>query len=387
MKHLLLLLLPLMLIVSCDQPDKKESESTGELPASVASLPAAEGFRTGVNGKETGLYILSYPNGIQAAITNYGGRLVSLLVPDNEGKLVDVVLGFNSVTEFVESGEAFFGATIGRFGNRIGKGQFSLNGKSYQLPINNEPNTLHGGPDGFHNVVFDARRTDERTLVLSYLSPDGEMGFPGTLSVTVTYSITDEGYLQIDFDAETDQPTVVNLTNHAFFNLNGEGSGTINDHLLMIPASTYTPVDETLIPMEGVAEVVGTPFDFTHETAIGSRVGTENEQLRFGSGYDHNFILDAGKTDDLHFGAMAIGDQSGIYMEIWTTEPGMQFYGGNFLKGEQIGKAGKAYDFRTAFCLEPQHFPDSPNRSDFPSTVLNPGDKYHTVSQYRFSAE
>lgn len=341
-------------------------------------------FSDSLHGKKTGLYTIQ--NGsVKAQFTNYGARLVGIWVPDKNGVSTDVVAGFASVKEYVESTEPFFGATIGRFGNRIAKGQFELKGKRYQLPLNNGPNTLHGGKKGFQKIVWDVHQPDATKLVFSYLSKDGEEGFPGNLTVKVTYSITDDAGLKMEYEATTDQTTIVNLTNHAFFNLNGEGSGKILEHQLTINADKYTPVDSTLIPTGELANVKGTPFDFTKPETIGARIRIPNEQLKNGKGYDHNFALSSAKKNGMRHAARIIGDKSGIQMDIYTQEPGLQFYSGNFMRGKNILKSGAKDLFRTAFALETQHFPDSPNQPSFPSTVLNPGEKYHTVSVYKFS--
>lgn len=350
-------------------------------------LPAAKNFQKEIDGKPTNLYVLTNKQGVKAAITNYGGRLVSLWVPDTSGKMVDVVLGFNSLDDYVNAVEPYFGATIGRYGNRIAKGKFTLDGKTYNLFTNNGPNSLHGGKKGFQAVVWDAVQPDAHTLELHYLSKDGEEGYPGNLDVKVVYSLTDSNALQIHYTATTDRKTVLNLTNHAFFNLNGEGSGTINDHILMINADAYTPVDATLIPTGKIVKVEGTPFDFRTPTAIGARVDADDQQLKFGGGYDHNFVLNKNSGDALSLAATAWGPQSGVFMEVYTDQPGLQFYGGNFLKGKDKGKSGKFYEYRTAFCLETQHFPDSPNHPTFPSTVLEPGKMYQTTSVYRFTVK
>lgn len=349
------------------------------------SLPDKKLFQDTIDGKMTDLYILKNKNGMTGVITNYGGRLVSLFVPDKNGKLTDVVVGFGSVQDYIKSTEPYFSATIGRFGNRIAKGKFSLDGKQYFLFTNNGPNTLHGGKKGFGDVVWDASQSNDSTLELHYLSKDMEEGFPGNLDVKVTYTITKSNEFKCDYLATTDKKTVINLTNHAFFNLNGEGSGTINNHVLQINADQYTPVDSTLIPTGKNVVVEGTPFDFKQPTAIGARVNdTTNKQLKFGKGYDHNFVLN-NATAAMKQAATITGDKSGIVMTVFTQEPGLQFYGGNFMKGKNTFKGGSKDNFRTAFCLETQHFPDSPNQPGFPSTVLEPGQTYKTSSLYRFS--
>lgn len=322
---------------------------------------------------------------MKIAITNYGGRIVSWMVPDKNGNFDDVVLGFNSIEGYLNANEIYFGALIGRYGNRIDEGKFILNGTEYPLAKNNGPNHLHGGPGGFHNVVWDAKQLDKQHLRLEYYSKDGEEGYPGNLKVQVLYILNDNNELKIDYTAVTDKETVVNLTNHAFFNLAGAASGTINDHQLMINAREYTPVDATLIPTGEIAPVKDTPFDFTTSTAIGKRLNQENQQLDYGKGYDHNFILDKEEQGTLSLAARVHEPQSGRVMEIYTTEPGIQFYGGNFLDGSDTGKEGKPYEFRTAFCLEPQHYPDSPNHSNFPSVVLTPDSVYHSLSIYKLS--
>ncbi|HEV7332798.1 MAG TPA: aldose epimerase family protein [Flavisolibacter sp.] len=359
-----------------------DSSANGKAANSAPVLPDRKAFQTTIDGKQTDLYVLKNNNGMTAAFTNYGGRIVSLHVPDKDGKMRDVVVGHGSVMDFVNSGEAYFGATIGRVGNRIAGGRFTLDGKEYTLAKNNGPNTLHGGKKGFQAVVWDATQPNDTTLVLHYLSPEGEEGFPGNLDVTVTYSLTSDNGFKCDYKATTDKRTVVNLTNHAFFNLNGEGSGTINNHILQINADRYTPVDSTLIPIGKIEPVAGTPFDFRQPTPIGQRVDQDNEQLRFGKGYDHNYVLNG---SGMKKAATVIGDQSRIQMDVYTEEPGLQFYGGNFMQGKNTFKGGSKDEFRTAFCLETQHFPDAPNQPNFPSIVLSPGETYQTTSVYKFS--
>ena len=322
---------------------------------------------------------------MQVVLTNYGSRIVSIVVPDKNNNPTDVVIGFDNVKAYTDPTEPYFGAIIGRYGNRIAKGKFSLNGQQYTLATNNGPNSLHGGNDGFSDKVWDATQADDRTLELTYLSKDGEEGYPGNLQVKVTYTLSDDDALHIAYEATTDKTTVLNLTNHAYFNLNGQGSGSIENHLLMIDANNYTPVDETLIPLGLVDPVAGTPFDFRETTAIGARINADNLQLQYGKGYDHNFVLNAYDHTKLELAARAIGDQSGIMLEVFTQEPGVQLYTGNHLKGDHMLKGGARDNFRTAFCLETQHFPDSPNQPSFPTTVLEPGEVYRTATKYRFS--
>ncbi|MEL6695924.1 MAG: aldose epimerase family protein [Bacteroidota bacterium] len=373
-----ILILTALWIFSCqDTAYQQKKEKLGE-----PVMPNPSGFQ-GENG--TDLFILEHDAGIKAAITNYGGRLVSLWLKDRDGKWRDIVLGFDNLSQFKEVSERYYGATIGRYGNRIAKGSFQLNGTTYQLPKNNGPNTLHGGPEGFHEQIWEATPKGPHALTLQYQSPDGEMGFPGSLLISVEYSLTDDPGLNISYHVKTDQPTVVNLTNHAFFNLNGEGSGTINDHVLMIPAEYFTPVDSTLIPLGKVAPVQKTPFDFRTPKRIGQEMEQNHIQLIYGKGYDHNFVVAGERSDSMHLSARVYGDKSGIQMEIYSQEPGLQFYGGNFMDGSHKGKSGQPYAFRTAFCLETQHFPDSPNQPTFPSTVLMPSESYQTQTLHRFS--
>lgn len=341
-------------------------------------------FEAEIENKKTALYWIEN-NGLKAAFTNYGGRLVGLWLADKNGKLTDVVVGMNSVTGFQKSTEPYFGATIGRVGNRIAKGKFTLEGKHYNVPINNGENALHGGKKGFQDVVWNAEKTNPHTLVLTYTAADMEQGFPGKLEVKVTYTITDDKTLKMEYEATTDKTTLVNLTNHAFFNLNGEGSGSILGHKLQLYANKYTPVDTGLIPTGTLEDVAQTPFDFLDEHSIGERIEMTNEQLKFGKGYDHNYVLNGTIKKGMNHAATITGDLSGISMDIYTAEPGIQFYSGNFMQGKNTFKSGAKDDFRTAFALETQHFPDAPNQPNFPSITLKPGKKHQTVSYYQFS--
>ena len=376
-------------VAGCNN-DTTETTVTTErdsVTTTTTMLPSAAGFQQTIDNKKTDLYILKNSNGMQAAVTNFGGRLVSLLVPDKDGKLTDVVIGFDSVLQYQASTEPYFGATIGRYGNRIAKGKFTLDGKQYSLATNNGTNSLHGGKKGFQYVIWDAKQMGDSVLELTYLAKDMEEGYPGNLQVKVTYSLTNENELKLDYEATTDKKTVVNLTNHAFFNLNGQGSGTINNHEMMINADSYTPVDSSLIPTGKNEPVANTPFDFRLPTMIGKNVDADNTQIKNGEGYDHNFVLNANKGTGLNTAAMVTGDKTGIVMEVLTQEPGIQFYGGNFMHSKNKMKDGGMDDFRTAFCLETQHFPDSPNQPAFPSTILEPGKTYKTSSVYRFSTK
>ncbi|HET8830269.1 MAG TPA: aldose epimerase family protein [Pelobium sp.] len=373
----------LVVLSACSNNNTESSSSQDSLSAVMVDSAR---FDTTINGKEVKMYTLSNKNNMKAVFTNLGGRIISLLVPDSAGKLTDVVVGYASAADYQNSTEPYFGATIGRYGNRIAQGKFTIDGKEYQSSLNNGENMLHGGKEGFQSKVWDATQVNEQTLVLNYLSKDGEEGFPGNLNVKVTYTLTDENELKIDYEATTDKTTIVNLTNHAFFNLNGEGSGTILNHTLQIFGDEYNPVDSTLIPT-GIEKVAGTPFDFTQPTKIGERIENENQQLKNGKGYDHNYILNGKKGMGMTHAAVVSGDQSGIVMNVYTQEPGLQFYSGNFMEGKNTFKGGAKDDFRTAFCLETQHYPDSPNQPSFPSTELKPGETYKTSSIYKFSVK
>ncbi|WP_316835107.1 aldose epimerase family protein [Pedobacter nutrimenti] len=375
-----LLLAALIFTASCKSSSNHGGHTATDLDSGIISTKA---FEKKIDGKEVHLYTLENNSGCKALITNYGGRLVSLLVPDKNQHLVDVVAGFDSVDGYQQSTEPYFGATIGRYGNRIAKGRFTLDGKVYTLFTNNGPNTLHGGKKGYQDVVWEAEVQDKQSLELTYLSKDMEEGFPGNLNLKVIYTLTDDNALKISYEAVTDKNTIVNLTNHAFFNLNGEQSGTILKHLVKINADKYTPVDSTLIPLGTLAMVKGTPFDFTVAKTIGDRVDALNDQLKNGKGYDHNFVLNSHTPDQPV--AVVTGDQSGIVMSVYTDQPGLQFYSGNFMQGKNTMKGNHKDNFRTAFALETQHFPDSPNQKSFPSTVLKPGEKYNSVSTYKFT--
>lgn len=333
-------------------------------------------------------YTLTNANGMQVNILTYGGIVQSIVVPDRRGHMDNVALGFDNLDDYVNR-SPYFGAIIGRYGNRIANGTFELAGKTYQLAINNDPNTLHGGDKGFDKYVWNAAEVPSAAgvaLKLSRVSPNGEENFPGTLTVDVTYTLTGRDELRIDYHATTDQTTVVNLTNHSYFNLAGEGNGNILDHRLMLNAGAYTPVDDTLIPTGEIAPVAGTPMDFTKERAIGERIRNNFSQLVIGHGYDHNYVLYRPNPSEntLSLAARVHDPRSGRRMEIFTTEPGIQFYSGNFLDGTLIGPSGRMYRQGDGFALETQHFPDSPNKPNFPSTVLQPGQVYQTTTVYHF---
>lgn len=333
-------------------------------------------------------YELKNTAGLHLAVTDFGCRIMDLFVPDRNGNMADIVLGTYDEDRYEHygCGERFLGATIGRFGNRIAEGRFTLDGKSYELARNNGRNALHGGILGFDMVRWKVECATESGMVFRYLSRDGEEGYPGNLDVKMTYELTGGNDLVIRYEAFTDKPTVVNLTHHSFFNLHGEGCGTVNDHILTINAGRYTPVDANLIPTGEMASVAGTPFDFRTPSEIGLRLDFGNEQIRFGGGFDHNWVLDRRDMVSLEKAAELYDPISGRVMEVFTTEPGLQFYGGNYFDGTMLGKNGKPYIKNCSLALEAQHFPDSPNRPEFPSTILRPGEKYSQTTVYRFSA-
>jgi aldose 1-epimerase len=342
------------------------------------------------DGQTVDLYVLSNKHGMTAAITNFGATLVSLKVPDRDGKIADVVLGYDNPADY-ETGKAYFGGTIGRYGNRIAHGKFTLDGVTYSVPTNDGENSLHGGVRGFNKRVWTAREVSSdagEALELTYLSKDGEEGYPGNLKVKVVYTVlADQNALKIEYTATTDKATVTNITNHSYFNLAGQGNGNILQHQLTLFASQFTPVDATLIPTGKLEGVRGTPFDFLQATAIGARINQDDQQLKFGKGYDHNWVLDKSSEGALSLAARAYDAQSGRILEVSTTEPGVQFYSGNFLDGTVHGKDGNVYGYRSAFCLETQHFPDSPNHANFPSTVLKPGQTLRSTSVYKFTVQ
>ncbi len=374
MKILTLTILVAFTLVFCSQ--KK--------PNSVIS---PEAFHKMVDGKQVELFTLTNENGVEMSVTNYGGRIVSLIVPDQSGKLDDIVLGYDNIDDYLNGNEQYFGATIGRYGNRVAKGAFTLDNLQYKLPINNPPNSLHGGTKGFSSKVWNAVQKGKSELELTLISPDMDEGYPGELKVMLKYQLTEKNEVCIFYSAKTSKSTIINLTNHTYFNLHGAGNSDILDHKLYLNANQYTPVDSTLIPTGKIETVGQTPFDFTNPVVIGARINDKNEQLTFGKGYDHNFVLNKKAGEPISFAASLYDPLSGRYMEVFTNEPGIQFYSGNFLKGKEIGKKHKPYNFRSALCLESQHFPDSPNHPDFPNVVLKPGEIYSSVCVYRFSVK
>lgn len=342
-----------------------------------------ESFGKLPSGEEVRLYTLKNANGMEARIMTYGGVVVSLKTPDRDGNLADVVLGFDDLAGYLGD-EPYFGALIGRYGNRIGGAKFALDGKTYTLAVNNGPNALHGGLKGFDKVNWKVESAGARSLALSYVSADGEEGYPGELRVKVTYTLTDNNGLRLDYEAVTSKPTVVNLTNHSYFNLKDDGASPILDEVLTLNADRFTPVDETLIPTGELRPVEGTPFDFRQPTVIGARIDADNDQIRYAGGYDDNWVINR-TGDGLVKAATVYDPTTGRVMEVLTTQPGVQFYTANFLDGTLTGKGGIVYARRSALCLETQHFPDSPNKPEFPSTVLRPGETYSNTTIYRFS--
>ena len=374
---------------SCGTNKSAESSSPGA--SSTERKPISlkqESWGRGPDGQDVQLFTLQNQAGMQARIMNYGAIVVSLTAPDRNGQFEDVVLGFDSLDGYLKT-HPYFGAVVGRYGNRIAKGRFKLNGKEYQLATNNGPNALHGGLKGFDKRVWTPQDVSAAagapSLQLSYRSIDKEEGYPGVLNARVTYTLTDSNELKLEYHATSDQDTVVNLTNHSYFNLKGPGAGTILDHEIMINADRFTPVNATLIPTGELRPVEGTPFDFRKPTRIGARIDQADQQLKFGGGYDHNFVLN-GVQGTVSLAARVTESTTGRVMEVHTDQPGVQFYTGNFLDGTITGKGEKVYQKRYGFCLETQHFPDSPNQPAFPSTVLKPDDTYRSTTIYRFSA-
>ncbi len=377
----LIWLLALIAVVGCTN---KQKEAPGE-QTTLSGLKRSD-FRSVVNGDSTDLYVLTNANGMEVTLTNYGGRIVSVMVPDREGNLKDVVLGFDNIDDYVNV-DNNFGATIGRYGNRIANGKITVEGVEYQLPQNNFGHTLHGGPEGFHKKVFHAVQPDSQTVVFTYLSKDGEAGFPGNLDVKVTVTLTDDNAIDLQYEATTDKETVVNLTNHSYFNLTGDGNNTILNDLLTLNADAFTPVDDTFMTTGEISPVEGTPMDFRTPTAIGERINNyDYEQLKNGDGYDHNWVLNT-NGDISQVAATVYSPVTGIQLDVYTNEPGIQVYTGNFLDGTVTGKNGAVYAKRNAICLETQKYPDSPNKPDWPSPYLKPGEKYTSRCIYKFSVQ
>jgi aldose 1-epimerase len=377
----IVLLLVVITVVACTN---NKQETNTEL-ATLSGIKRSD-FQSSLNGDSIDLFVLSNANGVEVSITNYGGRIVSVMVPDRDGNMKDVVLGYDNIDDY-RATDNNFGATIGRYGNRIAHGKITVEGVEYQLPQNNFGHTLHGGPEGFDKKVFKANQIDNQTLELTYLSEDGEAGFPGNLSVKVTMILTNDNAIDIQYEAETDKETIVNLTNHSYFNLSGDANKTILNDVLTINADQFTPVDDTFMTTGEILTVEGTPMDFRNSNVIGERIDNyEYEQLKFGDGYDHNWVLNTG-GDISQLAASVYSQETGILLEVYTTEPGLQVYTGNFLDGTNVGKYGAVYNKRNAICLETQKYPDSPNKSNWPSPYLKPGETYTSRCIYKFSVE
>lgn len=347
-------------------------------------------FEKVIDGKQTSLYTLENKNGVKVTLTNYGGKIVNLWLPDRSGKQADIILGFNTIDEYVK-GSKSFGATVGRYANRIAKATFTLDSIEYHLPVNNGPNTLHSGPEGFYSKVFDAREIDTpdgKAVEMHYLSPDGENGFPGTLDFYVTFKLTEKNELEINYKATTDKPTVLNVTNHSYFNLRGEGNGEVTGMEVVINADSIAEVaDKEMIPTGTYRNIMNTPMDFNKSRVVGLYIDADYDQLKYGGGYDHAWILNKKEPGELSFAASAYEPVSGRIMEVFTTEPSIQFFTGNSLNGSQIGKSGTGYARRSGFCFETQHVPDSPNHPNFPSTVLRPGETFNSTTIYKFGVK
>ncbi len=375
MKKITILGLSLLLISACTSKEIKMTES-GLLK---------NNFQTEVNGKKTDLYVLRNKNNMEVCVTNFGGRIVSIMVPDKNGKMQDVVLGFDSIQDYITK-PSDFGASIGRYANRINQGRFTLDGVEYQLPRNNYGHCLHGGPQGFQYRVFDAKQTDEQHLELTYFAEDGEEGFPGNITCKVFMNLTDENAIDISYEAETDKPTIVNMTNHSYFNLDGDAASN-SEHLLTLNADYYTPVDSTFMTSGKIASVQDTPMDFRNPTPVGKHINEfDFIQLKNGNGYDHNWILNT-KGDIKSKCASLKSTKTGIVLDVYTNEPGIQMYAGNFLDGTLKGKKGRTYNQRASVCLETQKYPDTPNKPEWPSATLRPGEKYNSRCIFKFSVE
>ena len=364
-------------IISCKSSPKNSETKSDTVDTQNEASQSVRTFGT-VDGQEVKQYTLTNPSGMIVNILNYGGYVTNIIVPDKAGVKEDVVLGFDSLAGYLQQGNPFMGCIVGRYANRIAKGKFTLDGKSYNLATNNNGNSLHGGLKGFDKAIWASQQQGDKSLLLTYTSKDGEEGYPGTLQVQVVYTLTPANELKIDYSAETDKPTVVNLTNHSYFNLSAGKDSTILGHQLMLAADKYTAVDATLIPTGELPPVKGTAMDFTKPTTIGTDIA------KVAGGYDHNWVLNK-NGDSASLAATVYHEPSGRFMEVFTTQPGIQFYTGNFLNGALTGKGGIKHVKHSGLCLETQHFPDSPNQPSFPSTVLRPGEKYHETTIYKFS--
>lgn len=388
MKNIIYLSLAVLLVSCGNKQQQPAKESSAKQEGGKITLLADSDFATTIDGKSVSLYTLDSGNGVSMQVSNFGGRVITLWVPDKDGNYEDIVYGHSNIDKYINyTGERCLGPVVGRYANRIAKGQFEIDGVKYQLPLNNNGQTLHGGPNGFDMKVWNVDKVTGNEIQLSYVSPDGEEGFPGTVNVKMVYTLTPDNEFKITYEATTDKPTHVNLSHHSFFNLKGEGNGTILDHILTINASKYTPVDSVLIPFGELVSVEGTPFDFRNPTAIGERIEAENEQLKNGGGYDHNWVVDRKSEKDVEFIASLYEPANGRLMEIYSDQPGIQFYSGNFLDGAVTGKYGKTHNFREAVALETQKYPDTPNQPSYPTTRLNPGETYTQTCIYKFSVK
>lgn len=365
----------LLLCTACQQT---------ESPVTLSGL-SPKNFEAEVQGKKTGLYVLKNKNNMEVCITNYGGRIVSVMVPDRDGVMRDVVLGFDSIQDYIKY-PTDFGATIGRYANRIANGRFKLDDVAYQLPLNNFGHCLHGGPNGFQYRVFDAQQKSDNEIQLKYISQDGEEEFPGKLACTVTMTLSDDNAIDIKYEASTDKPTIVNMTNHSYFNLDGDPTSDNGKYLLQVNGDYFTPVDSTFMTTGEILSVEGTPFDFRNPTALGERFTIDDEQLKNGKGIDHNWVLNTKGNINVSCARLK-SEKTGITMDVYTTEPGIQVYTGNFLDGTLVGKKGIVYNHRASVCLETQKYPDTPNKADWPSAVLRPGEVYRSQCIYKFSIE
>lgn len=376
----------LAMLVSCSGGKTSSDNAEGESQLTESGLNP-ENFVAEVNGKTTGLYRLVNANGMEVCVTNFGGRIVSIMVPDKEGNLKDVVLGFDSIASYLpENNQTDFGASIGRYANRINKGKITLDGQEIQLPTNNFGHTLHGGPKGWQYQVYDVKESNDSTITLVMNSPDGDNGFPGNVTAEVTYKLTSDNTIDISYKATTDKTTVINMTNHSYFNLNGDPNKPITDNILQVMAESYTPVDSTYMTTGEIVTVKDTPFDFTSEKTVGKDIESDHIQIKYGNGYDHNFVLDA-KGDITKEAVILKSPETGITLTVYTDEPGIQVYSGNFLDGTVTGKKGITYKQRTGICLETQHYPDSPNKPGWPSVELKPGETYTSHCIYKFGVE
>ena len=374
MKKLNLILIALVItFVTCTKPQQKNMEMTYN----------SNDFEAVINGKPTRLFTMENKNGMVVTLTNYGAKIVSIYAPGRDGQFADVLLGFKSITEYQQNG-ASHGAVVGPFANRIANASFTIDGVIYNFPVNNGKNCLHSGPDSWYRKVWDFQK-DGNVTVFNLESADGEFGFPGNKTAKTTYTLTDDNELKIDYEITSDKPCHFNITNHSYFNLRGEGNGDILDHVVVINADKSTPVNAEMIPTGEIADIRGTDLDFTTPYSVGERIDNQHPQLVFASGYDFNYVINKNE-DELAFAASVFEPESGRYMEVFTTEPGVQLYTGTHLKGAEIGKAGVAYTSRTGLCLETQHFPDSPNQPGFPSTLLNPDETFKSTTIYKFSA-